>query len=59
MTPRTGVLAAVIVFVAGFAFLTFVDLVRNGVTPIAVVALTVLVFVGIGVFGAFAQPPRR
>lgn len=59
MSPRTGVLGAVIVFVVGFAFLTFIDIVRNGITPIAVVALVVLAFVGIGVGGAFAGPPRR
>jgi hypothetical protein len=59
MSPRNGVLLTVVLFYAGFVLLTLIDLARNGVTPLAVVAIVVLVFIGIGVFGAFAQPPRR
>lgn len=59
MSARHGVLAAVFVFIVGFALLTAIDLIRNGVTPMLVVALVVLGFVAVGVLGAFASPPRR
>jgi len=59
MSPRLGVLAAVVVFIAGFALLTAIDIARHGLTPLAVVALLVLALVSIGVLGAFATRPRR
>lgn len=59
MSPRAGVLTATVVFIAGFALLTVIDIARHGVTPIAVVALIVLALVTVGVLGAFASPPRR
>jgi hypothetical protein len=58
MTRRI-VLAVVLIFIVGIAFLTLYDVVRNGVTPLAVVSVGILVLLFFGIVGALTQPPRR
>ncbi len=56
---RTAVLATVLLFIAALGALTISDVVRNGVTPLAVVAIAVLVLFMIGIVGALRQPPSE
>jgi len=59
MASRTAPLLASLALLALLAFLTVRDLVRNGVTPLMVVAVLILVFVGVGVVGALTSPPKE
>lgn len=59
MNARNGVLAACLIFIATMAFFTLRDLVVNGITPLAIVSLPIVVVLAIGIFGALGQPPRR
>jgi len=56
---RTAVLAAVLVFIAGFAFLTLASIVEQGLTIAAVLSILILVLITIGVVGALRNPPRQ
>jgi uncharacterized membrane protein YkvI len=49
--------AVALVFVACLAFLTFADLVKNGVTMLGVISFAVLALFVVGILGALAQPP--
>jgi hypothetical protein len=55
---RTAVLAAVLVFIAGFAFLTLAAIVEQGLTVAAVLSILILVLITIGIVGALRNPPR-
>jgi hypothetical protein len=55
---RTAVLAAVLVFIAGFAFLTLASIVEQGLTVAAVLSILILVLITIGIVGALRNPPR-
>ena len=55
---RTAVLAAVLVFIAGFAFLTLASIVEQGLTVAAVLSILILMLITIGVVGALRNPPR-
>ncbi|HEX4804389.1 MAG TPA: hypothetical protein VFU94_00690 [Conexibacter sp.] len=57
MTTRRVVTAVAAVFIAFFAFLTFYDIVRNGVDVLAVASLVVLVLFAVGILGALATGP--
>ncbi len=57
MTTRRVVTAVAVVFIGFFAFLTFYDIVRNGVDVLAVASLVVLVLFGVGILGALATGP--
>jgi len=56
---RGVVLAIVLLFIAALGLLTVLDVVRNGITVVAVAAILVLVLLGVGVVGALRQPPRE
>jgi hypothetical protein len=56
---RVVVLIAALLFIGVLGALTVFDLVRNGVTPLAVVAIAVLVLFMIGIVGALRQPPSE
>jgi NAD/NADP transhydrogenase beta subunit len=56
---RFAVLAAAIVFITAMAWLTALDFSNNGVTFVGVIGVAVLVVCGVGVLGAFFQPPRK
>jgi hypothetical protein len=55
---RNVVLTAVLVFIAGFAFLTFASIVEQGLTVAAVLSILILVLLSIGIVGALRNPPR-
>jgi hypothetical protein len=56
---RLVIFAAALVFIAGFALLTALYLSSNGPTFVGILGLIVLIVCGVGVLGAFLQPPRR
>ncbi|HEV3319910.1 MAG TPA: hypothetical protein VG053_09335 [Solirubrobacteraceae bacterium] len=58
MTRRL-VLAAALLFIAGFAFLTHSAVSQQGFTLLSAVSIFVLVLLGIGIVGAMLNPPRR
>ncbi|HXE44924.1 MAG TPA: hypothetical protein VN635_06980 [Conexibacter sp.] len=57
MTTRRIVTAVAIVFIGFFAFLTFDDIIRNGIDVLALVSLVVLVLFAVGIVGALATGP--
>ena len=59
MNRRSAVLTAVLVFIAGFAFLTFAAIVEQGFTIASLLSILILALITIGVVGALRNPPRR
>jgi hypothetical protein len=55
---RLVVLAIALVFIAGFAFLTVVSVIEQGVTVATFVSVFVLALMGVGIVGALLNPPR-
>jgi quinol-cytochrome oxidoreductase complex cytochrome b subunit len=56
---RQAVLAAALVFIAGFAFLTVVAATEQGVTAATVISIFILVMLAVGIVGALRNPPRQ
>lgn len=57
---RLIVLTVALIFIAGFAFLTFSAIVsQGGVTPASILSLFILVLLGVGIVGALRNPPGR
>jgi hypothetical protein len=56
---RNVVLVLVLVFIAGFAFLTVASIIEQGLTVAAVLSFFILALVAIGVVGALRNPPGR
>ncbi len=56
---RTAVLAAALVFISGFAFLTVVAATEQGVTVATVLSVFILVLLAVGIVGALRNPPGR
>jgi hypothetical protein len=56
---RLGVLTIALLFIAGIAVLTALDISRHGLTAVSVMALIVLVIFTIGIVGALREPPRK
>jgi hypothetical protein len=56
---RLIVLGAVLVFIAGFAFLTVVAVIEQGFTLASLLSLLILALLSIGIVGALRNPPRR
>ena len=52
---RTLVLAFALVFIGGFAFLTFYQAREHGVDILVVISFVVLAILGFGVIGALGQ----
>jgi hypothetical protein len=52
------VLGAALVFIAGFAFLTFAAVVEDGFTLGSLLSLLILALLTIGIVGALRNPPR-
>lgn len=52
------VLTLALLFLVPMVLLTVSDFVSNGVTGLGVVGVLVCAIVGIGIIGAFLQPPR-
>ncbi len=56
---RLLVLGAVLVFIAGFAFLTAAAIAKEGVTFATLLSAFILVLLAVGIVGALRNPPRR
>ena len=52
-------LAAALVFIAGFAFLTVVAATERGVTAATLISIFILVLLAVGIVGALRNPPRQ
>jgi hypothetical protein len=56
---RIIVLAVALVFIAGFAFLTYTVIVeQGGLTILSLLSVLIVVVLGVGVVGALRNPPR-
>jgi hypothetical protein len=55
---RILVVFAALVFIAGFAFLTYRALSEQGVTPLGLVSVFIIVLLAVGIIGALRNPPR-
>ncbi len=56
---RLVVFAIALVFIVGLGVLTVMDIVNNGVTPIGIVAVLLLVVIMVGIVGALGQRPPQ
>jgi hypothetical protein len=56
---RLAVLAVALLFIAGFAFLTFAAVVEGGFTLGSLVSVLILVLLAVGIVGALRNPPRN
>ena len=54
---RTAILLVALVFIAGLATLTALDVARYGVTALDVLAILILVLFCTGIIGALRNPP--
>jgi hypothetical protein len=55
---RLAVLALALAFIAGFAFLTFADVVEEGFSVASALSVFILVLLAVGIVGALRNPPR-
>ncbi len=55
---RVLVLGAVLVFIAGFAFLTIAAVIEQGFTIASLLSVLILVMLAVGIVGALRNPPR-
>ena len=55
---RLLVLALALMFIAGFAFLTFAAVVEEGFSVASVLSVFILVLLAVGIVGALRNPPR-
>jgi hypothetical protein len=55
---RILVLGAVLVFIAGFAFLTVAAAIEQGFTVASLISILILVLLSVGIVGALRNPPR-
>jgi hypothetical protein len=55
---RLLVLAAALLFIAGFAFLTFLAISEKGLTVAGVISIFILLLLAVGIVGALRNPPR-
>jgi hypothetical protein len=56
---RLVVLGAALVFIAGFAFLTYASVVQEGFSVLTLLAVFILVLLTVGIVGALRNPPRE
>ena len=54
---RVLVLGAALVFIAGFAFLTFVAVVEQGFSLASLLSVFILVLLSVGIVAALRNPP--
>ncbi len=55
---RLLMLGAVLVFIAGFAFLTVAAIAKEGLTFATLLSVFILVLLAVGIVGALRNPPR-
>ena len=56
---RQAVLAAALVFISGFAFLTVAAAIEQGVTAATFISIFILVMLAVGIVGALRNPPPQ
>jgi hypothetical protein len=56
---RLAVLTIALLFVGALGALTVRDIHTHGLTPVAVLAIIIVVVFTIGIIGALLHPPRR
>jgi hypothetical protein len=56
---RRTILVTTLLFLAMLAALTVWGLINNGVTPVSVISIMILIFFWIGIVGALRTPPRE
>jgi hypothetical protein len=56
---RLVVLGIALFFIAGFAFLTVVAVIEQGLTVASFVSAFILALLAIGIVGALRNPPRQ
>jgi hypothetical protein len=56
---RLLVLGAALLFITGFAFLTYASIVREGVSAGSVLSIFIVILLGVGIVGALRNPPRQ
>jgi hypothetical protein len=57
LNGRVAILAVVLAFIGGLAFLTVAAAVRDGVSILTLVSVLVLALLSCGVIGALLNPP--
>lgn len=55
---RVVVLGVALLFIAGFAFLTFANVVEEGVSLGSVLSVFIIVLLLVGIVGALRNPPQ-
>jgi hypothetical protein len=55
---RLIVLLAALIFIAGFAYLTYSAVVQQGFTLASLLSVGIVVLLGVGIVGALRNPPR-
>jgi hypothetical protein len=55
---RLLVFGAALLFIAGFAFLTFVSISKEGLSAGSLLSVFILVLLSVGIVGALRNPPR-
>lgn len=55
---RLAVLGVALAFIAGFAFLTFAEVVEEGFSVASVLSVFIVVLLAVGIVGALRNPPR-
>jgi hypothetical protein len=55
---RLLVLAAALVFIAGFAFLTVATVIEEGLNIATLLSIFIVVLLAVGIVGALRNPPR-
>lgn len=55
---RLFVLCAALVFIVGFAYLTFHAVAEQGVTVAGLLSVFILVMLAVGIIGVLRNPPR-
>jgi hypothetical protein len=55
---RLLVLGTALLFITGFAFLTYADIVREGLGAGSVLSIFIVVLLAVGIVGALRNPPR-
>jgi hypothetical protein len=55
---RLVVLGVALIFIAGFAYLTFSAIAQQGFTLASAISIFILALLGIGILGALFNPPR-
>jgi len=59
MRGRDAALVGTLALIGLLSFLTISVAVRDGVTPVVVVSILILVLFGVGVVGALTTPPEE